>query len=324
MQIQFVGETSTELLELSGVQFERLKRYASNFVFEEKICNFLNEKNYKPLSFKHNGFDMLVNMFLSLDPLHLRSFINYIENKEVLLYENRSGNIIQKCIDNGLNEVFVNKLLNTTAIDQKGNAIGPGEILFSLIFSDLKNSDTDSDLLFNDVHIEVKCRQARFGDRPSKSNQMSISEFVHKLFNVNSIETYERQYGDLKNLCVHLKNGYEAHYSKFEYFLTVCDTLDDIYGRGNKISKLFLQEEDIISVNLKNKLAKIYIYGKILSKNIAHVLFINDRNDYLFAERYDILKDDGLVDINMLSIGEFKFNDLYPQVTLNNVDAIVQ
>jgi hypothetical protein len=324
MQIQFVGETNTELLELSGLQFEKLKKYAFNFVYEEKIRNFLNSKNYTPLTFKHNGYDMLVNMFLSLDPQHLSNFVNFIENKEVMLYDNRRGNIIQKCVENGLSEAFATKLLNTTAIDQKGNAIGPGEILFSLFFSDLKNSDTDSDLLFNDVNIEVKCRHARFGDRPSKSNQMSISEFIHKLFDVNSIETYERQYGDLKNVCIHLKNGYESHYNKFEYYLTVCDTLDDIYGRGNKISKLFLQEEDIISNQLKNKIAKIYIYGKILSKNIAHILFINDNNEYMFAERYDVLKDNGLIDINVLNIGEFKFNDLYPKVTLNNVDAIVQ
>lgn len=324
MQIHFVGEQLTETIGLSGQQFDRLKKYAQNFVHEEKICNFLNSKNYTPLSFKNNGYDMLVNMFLSLDNYHLSQFVNFIEKYNVCLYDNPSGNIIQKCIDAGINETLATKLLNTTAVDSRGNFIGPGEILFSLFFSDLKNSDTDSDLIFNDVKIEVKCRGGRFGERPSKGSCLSITQFVERLLDENGIELYERQYGDLKNLCSHIKNGYDLHFEKDDFYHTVCDNLDAIYGRGNKISHIFLNESDLNSPQLKHKIAKIYIYGKILSKGISHILFVNDNNDYMFVERYDILKENGLIDLNILSVQEFKFNDLYPKVVLNTSSAIIQ
>ena len=323
MQVVFVEQSQTEIVNVPQNKTTKLKELVKNFMLEDDLQAFLNSKNYTVKSFKHNGYDMVVNAFLTCDHKNLQKFIDYTKSQKTYLYDNAAGNIIEIANRIGVHDIFISKILNLTAIDDKGNYIGPGEILFGLLFDDVKNDASTGDLTYCNVPMEVKCRGGRFGDRPSIGNRIPLDFFIRGLIPQDQIDLYLSQYSDIKDICTHVRAGFDLCVDKYTFYKNFIKIIDDLYGRGNQITSKYISIDDLKSVFLDKKLAKIYIYGKILSKGISHILFIDKNFNYKLLERYDILKDGGLIDDRTLNVGQFKFNDLYPQVSLNTISENV-
>lgn len=319
MQVVFTEQSGPEIVDVSVDKIPKLRNFVKNLKFEDDLWLILKNKNYAPEAFKHSGYEIVLNAFITSDPANVDQFINYSKSEQLSLFDNVNGNIIEIARRAGLADIFINKLLNLTAIDSKGNYIGPGEILFALLFNDVKNDTSTGDLMYNNVPLEVKCRGGRFGDRPSAGNRIPIDIFVRGIVSKEQIADYETRYSDVKDVCSHIRYGFDLCEDKYAFYTNVIKILNEIYGRGNHIASKFITIEDLKSSKLANKIAKVYIYGKILSKNISHIIFINKDYNYMLVERYDILKDGGLVDDRTIVVEQFKFNDLYPQVFINTI-----
>lgn len=323
----------TNSIKLIGVvavdKVARIEQHIAYLTHEDEIKRFLASKNITEGSFKCGGYLALIETLISSTSAEFQHFIRFIRvNNDLRLREHLSGNIIDIAISKGFTSEFTKRLLNLCLINVYGNHVGAGEILFAILFTDVKKTRKDGDLLFEDKELEVKCRGGRFGMRPGKSNTQT-DLFVRDLLSTDQLTQYNYIYGNDNKIENQIVNGFKFtqqfsnyHNNPSLYFDNVAKKLVQLCSFMPDIIQQYLQPYHYVypASTIKTVLTKIYIASNMCSKAVTTALFIDKHDNYLVATANDILKPYGLVENGALKVSNFKFNDYHPQVNLINTN----
>lgn len=307
---------------------------------KQKINNFLASKGFKPESYKDNGYVLILDALFNLAEEDIKRFSAFIDSPEKpQLKNNLSGNLFDIGSKAGLTQSFIKRLSTVEPKDINDNSVGPGEILLGILFMDVFNSPQSGDLAFNGKKVEVKGTGGRFGPRGGMSsfvprNTVFIEPFIRN--NPDQINKYRGKLSSIKVNSAAREKTNDLIYNiiaSYDFFPNlqdnmyniIIDTLDNFYSYKQKFAAEYITPELLKSNNYNNiKKAVFKLYAKgYLEKNKIDGYLINVSSktlNYIVITLEQLLAPNtGYIDSNKLSVKNFRFNDLYPNININTV-----
>ncbi len=230
--------------------------------------------------------------------------------KKPKLKDNTVGSIVN-ILDGKLDKDFLIQLARLTGVDIGGSNIGPGEIAISLIFDDVKNSDSGGDLQYdNGDKIEVKGQMGRFGQQAGRSVQRVSDSVLNKELDI-PVEINE--YPRINEFISAVYKRYKEENVLDKFNNNLYAFLEDIYPNGEP--EKFFNNANFDDINdIRLKLQKVYTNNYLNTYDYDNILFI-DKNSlkYMIFSKEDALKEGGLIDTRRLRTEMFNIKDLYPQ-----------
>jgi len=327
-RVLFVREDATVLIQkdqaknvdefrVPDATADKLKKEIRDSTYEGQIQTFLASKNYTAKAFQGKGFNLLLATIFESSDEDLKKFVEFIDsNNDLKFAEHPADNVATLARSKGLPDTLINNLSNLNELrDAGGNSVGPGEILFAIVFSDILNSVTGGDLQYGDKKVEVKKNGGHFGQQAGRGGM--------KLLKTLFVEPFIRNPDKLKQIdkSLNIRLGdillasYRAVDNKQEFVNFAIKTLNSIYANNAPLAEKYFNEELFRSGDAKqitNALLKLNTDGYLKSD---FVMFIDKNYNYVVSTKEDLIKPDGYIDAGKVkTMGNFTINDLYPKI----------
>jgi hypothetical protein len=315
--IQKDQESNVDQYKVPNATADKIKKEIRDSSYEGQIQAFLASKNYTAKAFQGRGFSLLLSAIFESSDEDLEKFVEFIEfNNNLKLADHFADNVATLARSKGLPDAVINNLSGLNELrDAGGNSIGPGEILFAIVFSDITNSTTGGDLQYGNKKIEVKKNEGHFGQQAGRGGMKPLKTIFVKSFIRNPDKLKEID----KTLSIRLGDillaSYKAVDSKQEFVDEVIKTLNSIYANNAPLAEKYFNEELFRSGDIKrinNALLKLNTDGYL--KN-DFVMFIDKKYNYVVSTKEDLIKTGGHIDTGKVrTLSNFTINDLYPKI----------
>jgi hypothetical protein len=330
-KILFLREDATVLIQkdkdpkvgeytVPNATADKIEKEIRDSSYNDIILNFLKQKNYTKESFQGRGFSLLLEAVFDNSDEDLKSLADFIENKNDLTLETHmpGGNVAALAKEKNFSDKMLSNFFSLNELkDSAGNSVGPGEVLFAIIFKDVTNAPGSGDLLVGNKKLEVKKNGARFGQQSGRYPAYSPTMFV---------DVFIRDKGELQKyissikhgrLAAALKNGYNFVTDKKAYTEHVIQKLNEIYSHGQPLAEKYFNEQTFASLSeqdLNKQLFKLYADGYI---NTDYIMVIDPKFNYVVATKEQF---QNLIDNNTVAIrGYFSFQNAFPNFVLKNL-----
>jgi len=309
----------------------------------EKFVNYLALKGFKPESYRDNGFVLITEAIMQLQDQDIKSFASFIDRPEKpSLREYLAGNLLSIGKQYGLTDGFTKRMSSVQPIDKGGNAVGPGEILFGLIFKDVMNSPQSGDLAFNGKKVEVKGTGGRFGQQGGRSSFVPRNTIFIEPFVKNTPEQMNKYRGILSSIKVGSAAREKTNDIVYNMLVSynfipnmqndmynvIIDTLDNFYSYKQKFAAEYITPELLKSNDynaIKKAVFKLYAKGYLEKNKIdGYLINVSSKNlNYIVITLEQLLTPNtGYIDSGKLVVKNFRFNDLYPNINIQSNDNV--
>jgi len=308
---------------------------------KEKFNNYFASKGFRPESFKDNGYVLILDALMSLDDEDIKRFSAFIDNpNKPQLKDNLSGNLFSIGSKVGVTQKFIQRMSTVEPKDKSSNDVGPGEILIGILFADVFNSPQSGDLAFNGKKVEVKGSDGRFGQQGGRSSQVPRNTiFIEPFIGANNRDQLNKYNGIItsvkyaskarervNDLIYNILVSYNfIPNQQNEMYKVIINELDNFYSYKQKFAAEYVTPELLKSNNyeaVKKAIFKLYAKGYLEKNKIdGYLINVSKKNlDYAVITLEQLLAPGtGYIDSGKLTVKNFRFNDLYPNININAV-----
>ena len=309
--------------EVTDENFAKINRIATGGDALALIDEYLNSKKYTRDSFKNEyDYDSL------MDILDRGEFEKYITSDDKpALSINQTGNVIQLVTSKGFNERTAMRASTFTPIDDGGSNVGPCEILLALAFNNVTNSTEGGDLMMSNQKLEVKGQGGRFGQQGGRGGPALSPLPLLKGLETDSVPIVQ----SVESNIIGAYRAFEQAGNLDQFLSNLHDLLKIAYPGGD-VARFFTKDinyTDPTSLKrgasqsqIRKQLAKLNLQQYSAKYGLQNLIFAkgppqkNPTPGYLgdFASFTvdDALKDNGLIDSEILKASSFTMAGLYP------------
>jgi len=330
-KILFLREDATVLIQkddnpkvgeytVPNATADKIEKEIRDSAYNDIILNFLKQKNYTRESFQGRGFSLLLEAIFDTSDEDLKGLSEFITSKNDLILEGHmpSGNVAVLAKQKDFSDKMLANFFNLNELkDAGGSSVGPGEVLFAIIFKDVVNATDGGDLLVNNKRLEVKGNGGRFGQQQNRYPAYSPTLFVDVFIRDKNEQQKYISSIKLGRLAVALKNGYTVVTDKKAFTEYAIEKLNEIYANKQPLAQKYFNEQTFASLSeadINKQLFKLYADGYIKTD---YIMVIDKKFNYVVVTKEQFIK---LIDNNSVKTsGYFSFQNAFPSFELKNL-----
>lgn len=333
-KILFVREDATVLIQkdqdpkvgeytVPNATADKIEKEIRDSTYNDIILKFLAEKNYTKQSFLGRGFSLLIEAIFDTSDDDLKALSTFITSKNDMTLETHmpSGNVATLAKQKGFSDKMLTNFFNLNELkDPSGSSVGPGEVLFAIIFKDVVNATGGGDLLVGNRKLEVKKNGARFGPQQNRYPAYSPTLFVDVF--IRDKNEQQKYISSVKKgrLAAALKNGYTVVTDKKAFTEYAIEKLNEIYADGQPLAQKYFNEQTFASlseVDINKQIFKLYADGYI---STDYIMVIDKEFNYVITTKEQFLK---LIESNSIKTTTFfSFQNAFPSFELKNLTVM--
>lgn len=315
--IQKDQEKNVDEFKVPDATADKLKKEIRDASYEGAIQSFLTTKKYTAAAFQGKGYNTLLSTIFDSSDEDLKKFVEFINTKNDLKFNDHlAGNVAVLARGKGLSDALIDNLSGLNELrDAGGNSVGPGEVLFAIVFSDVANSMTGGDLVHADKKIEVKKNEGHFGQQSGRGGMKLLKTLFLDPFIRNPDKLKQIDQGLSIRMGDILLASYNAVDNKQEFVSYAIKKLNSIYANNASMAEKYFNDQlfragDVKQINIA--LLKLNADGYIKSD---FIMFIDKNYNYVVSTKEDLIKPGGYIDAGKVrTLGNFTINDLYPKI----------
>jgi hypothetical protein len=335
---QDIRDINDLIKDLSDDEIEDVRKYIVSIGFRKTLTPYLYSKGMSPSSYQlgAKGTSIIFDRISSLP--NIREVLEYFDDPPKLTYNTATG--VGNLVDATKlpKDVIFELMQIQPGPDLGGNATGPAEVAFALLFSDVTNKVGGGDLEYQGRTLEVKGKSARLGTQ-SRIKSTIDSSFVSYLLDKAVALGFitEDDYvsfvndTDHRNISIAIRDMYmmliDAGYERPDLVQQIQKGISNIYFNELSVVEQYINSStDFSDVNvIAKQICKINIEAYMNKISVDMILFHNFRPssaDYNFAI-ISIDDVDKVVEAGTISLGSkkregsFFWHDTNPGVVLS-------
>jgi hypothetical protein len=167
--------------DLSKSDLMKLNQFIITTTFKPQVIDYLSSKNISSENYQigEEAVNIILTKITSLP--NAADVIDYFETPVDLTWDSNGRGNIQKLT--GLPDSTIARLITIQpGADRGGNATGPAEIAFSLLFKNIKNATGGGDLELDGKTVELKGKDGRLGSQSGRGKELNLrSSFIGRM-----------------------------------------------------------------------------------------------------------------------------------------------
>lgn len=331
-------------VDLSQEDLIKLNHFIISATYKPQVIKYLSSKNISPENYQigEDAVNIVLNKITTLP--NAADVIKYFEAPVDLKWDTNGRGNIQKLT--GLPDSTIAKLITIQpGADRGGNATGPAEIAFSLLFKNIKNATGGGDLELNGKTVELKGKDGRLGSQSGRGKELNLrSSFIGRMVddgpNYDYIVFEEAMdfFDDANNVNIAhaLFNAYNilvkrGSMPKDDFISSIQDGLSNIYFDKPAVVKKYIDNNTNWSTveSIGRQLVKINLDAYMTKINNDIIIFHRFRESgrtassdlsFVVIDKDDI---DSAIDSGVITLGSQKpessilWHNTNPSVKLN-------
>ncbi len=278
-------------IDLTQEDLSKLNHFIISAKFSPQVIKYLSSKNISAGNYQmgEDAVNIVLNKITTMP--NAADVIEYFDAPVDLKWDDNGRGNIQKLT--GLPDSTIAKLITIQpGADRGGNATGPAEIAFSLLFKNIKNATAGGDLELNGKTVELKGKDGRLGSQSGRGKELNLlSSFIGRMVEEGITDNYTANeeamdfFNDANNVNIAhaLFNAYDilvdrGTMPKDKFISKVQTGLSNIYFNKTSVVEKYIDN--------KTKWSTVESIGQQLVKINLEAYMTKINNDIIIFHRF--------------------------------------